>query len=118
MKDAVEYGKDTLTFEIVINSLKYNELDLKMKDKCSIEGLYVRGRPTTKNNHKKQRQVLIQWHNRDKTCFYRLKGGHLIKDCHKRIREEKNRSRDTDMESGEVAIVVKCDIGEVLVVSM
>ena len=44
--------EDTLTFEIAINSLKFKELDLKMKDKDSSKGQYVRGKLTTKSNHK------------------------------------------------------------------
>ncbi|KAL5569169.1 hypothetical protein UlMin_025744 [Ulmus minor] len=50
----MEYGRDTLTFEIVINSLRSKELDLKMKGKASSngEGLFVRGRPTAKKNYK------------------------------------------------------------------
>ncbi|KAL5565472.1 hypothetical protein UlMin_028636 [Ulmus minor] len=50
----MEYGRDTLTSEIVINSLRSKELDLKMKGKASSngEGLFVRGRPTAKKNYK------------------------------------------------------------------
>ncbi|KAL5576887.1 hypothetical protein UlMin_018586 [Ulmus minor] len=54
LKDAMEYGRDTLTSEIVINSLRSKELDLKMKGKASSngEGLFVRGRHTAKKNYK------------------------------------------------------------------
>ncbi|KAL5553358.1 hypothetical protein UlMin_040759 [Ulmus minor] len=54
LKDVMEYGRDTLTSEIVINSLRSKELDLKMKGKASSngEGLFVRGRPTAKKNYK------------------------------------------------------------------
>ncbi|KAL5569740.1 hypothetical protein UlMin_026315 [Ulmus minor] len=54
LKDAMEYGRDTLTSEIVINSLRSKELNLKMKGKASSngEGLFVRGRPTAKKNYK------------------------------------------------------------------
>ncbi|KAL5573220.1 hypothetical protein UlMin_022817 [Ulmus minor] len=54
LKDAIKYGRDTLTSEIVINSLRSKEFDLKMKGKASTngEGLFVRGRPTAKKNYK------------------------------------------------------------------
>ncbi|KAL5549287.1 hypothetical protein UlMin_004518 [Ulmus minor] len=50
----MEYGRDTLTSEIVINYLRSKELDLKMKGKASTNGewLFVRGRPTAKKNYK------------------------------------------------------------------
>ena len=52
LEDDMEHGRDTLTSEIVINSLRSTKLDLKMKGKVSTngEGLFVRRRPTAKKN--------------------------------------------------------------------
>ncbi|KAL5582021.1 hypothetical protein UlMin_014463 [Ulmus minor] len=93
LKDAMEYGRDTLTSEIVINSLRSKELDLKMKGKASSngEGLFVRGRPTAKKNYK---------------------------DCLKRIRDEKNNPKNYDSDNGEAAIAANnSNAGEVLAVT-
>ncbi|KAL5567516.1 hypothetical protein UlMin_024091 [Ulmus minor] len=94
LKDAMEYGRDTLTSEIIINSLRSKELDLKMKRKISTngEGLFVRGRRIAKKNQK---------------------GDYL-----KRIRDEKNNPKNYDSDNGEAAIAANnSNMGEVLVVS-
>ena len=56
--------------------------------------------------------------NDSRTCYYCLKGGHFIKDCHKRIRDEKNNPKNYDSDNGEAAIAANnSNMGEVLTVS-
>lgn len=58
VKSAIKYGRDELTLDIVIRSLKSKELDMRQYDKSSKYNsdrvLYIRGRSTKRYNHKNQ----------------------------------------------------------------
>ena len=45
--NAIEYGRDTLTKEIVINVIRAHDFKAKMREGSSGEGLFVRGRPVS-----------------------------------------------------------------------
>ena len=47
--NAIEYGRDTLTKEIVINAIRAHDFKAKMREGSSGEGLFVRGRLATQN---------------------------------------------------------------------
>ena len=46
--NVIEYGRDTLMKEIVINSIKSHDFKNKMKGNVNGEGFYVRGRNPNK----------------------------------------------------------------------
>ena len=47
IKNAIKYGRESLTFETIVNALKSRDLELKNETKG--EGLITRGRTPTKN---------------------------------------------------------------------
>ena len=51
IKNAIKYGRNSLTYEVVVNALKSRDLKLKSETKDRGEGLTVRGRtPNRKGN--------------------------------------------------------------------
>ncbi|KAL2465401.1 Reverse transcriptase Ty1/copia-type domain-containing protein [Abeliophyllum distichum] len=52
VRNAIEYGRDSLTTEIVVNSLRTKNLDIQQQNLNSVkgEGLNVRGRSLTRQN--------------------------------------------------------------------
>lgn len=113
VKSAIKYGRDTLTPDIVINSLRSKELELKVdrigKD---FESLSVRGRPMTRqvsgqnyqennyNNFKRNGKGRSRSKSRseNRKCYGCGKTGHFIKDCYKK----KNEHRETRVDEGNV----------------
>ena len=47
--NTIEYGKDTLTKEIVINTIRAHDFKANMREGSSGEGMFVRRRHTTRN---------------------------------------------------------------------
>ena len=123
IKNAIKYGRESLTYEVVVNALKSRDLELESETKDRGEGLTVRGRTPNRNgnqnhnwnknksNSKSRSKSVI----RGRKCYYCHKEGHYIKDCFMKQREEKAKTQ-TD---GDLAIVSNnSDNGEVLAVSL
>ena len=97
VKSAIKYGRDSITLDIVVNSLKSKELDLKQSagGKESGEVMHVRDRPQGRSNVQKNASFgdskkdshFVK--NRSKSrsnvrkCFNCHEFGHVIKDCPK-----------------------------------
>ena len=54
INNAIKYGKESLTFEVIVNTLKSKDLELKVETKEKREVLSVRGRISNGNWNKKQ----------------------------------------------------------------
>ncbi|KAL2512555.1 CCHC-type domain-containing protein [Abeliophyllum distichum] len=115
VKNAIKYGRDTLTQDIVINSLRSKDMELKIEkaDSSNSESLYVSGRSQTRqngsyegqssqgsgnSNYKKKNRGKSRSRSksksRNKKCYGCGKTGHFIKDCHKRKNDLKEKLVD------------------------
>lgn len=105
VKNAIEYGRETLTTDVIINALRNKELELKCDRKESINGENLMAKTKTnlktmnfikKPGHKKKvnPQDKMKMKTKGKKCYYCLNEGHFIKNCPKRISDFKNQSKD------------------------
>ncbi|KAL2505113.1 putative gag-pol polyprotein [Abeliophyllum distichum] len=131
VKTAIKYGRDTLTSDIVVNSLRSKDLELKTEkaDGSTFESLYVRGRSQNRqnggydsqqsqgsnNNYKKKNKVRSRSKSktRGKKCYGCGKSGHFIKDCYKRKNEQKDKMAD----EGNIVEPKEANIVDVYVVT-
>lgn len=85
IKCAIKYGRDTLSLDVVLNSLRSKELELRT-DKKDTEALYVKnkhnkGQTNKTNQHRRFNQKGNLNNSNDKqTCNYCHKEGHLKYD--------------------------------------
>jgi hypothetical protein len=100
VKSAIEYGRDTLTTEIIINALRTKELELKSDRKESSSGLnlMVKSKFNPRNNyankkfgHKKKGNQKDKMKIKGKNCFYCQEERHFIRDCPKRLSDNRNK---------------------------
>ena len=104
VKNAIKYGRDTLTLEIVIDSLRSKEMELK-HEKRHGELHMIRGRSQSKNQeggNKKKGRSRFKSKNRGKgkKCYGCGKIGHFIKDWY--AKKNKNKENSKDQEEGNV----------------
>lgn len=90
VKSAIQYERETLIIEIIINALNNKELELKSKRKEYVnrENLIVKSKfnPKIGNSNKKigyKEKENFRGKMNDKKCFY-CQEGHFIKDLSKR----------------------------------
>ena len=121
IKNAIKYGRESLTFEVVVNALKSRDLELKVETKERGEGLSVRGRTSNRSLNQKQngnKRSKSRFRSKSRvrrTCYYCHKEGHYIKDCFKKQKDDKER-KPID---GDLAIVSnESENGEVLAVCL
>lgn len=109
VKDAIKYGRDTLTPDIVIDSLRSKELELKSeRGNSGHENLFARGRTLSRssgtqeshnnqgNNSRRKFKSRCRSKSRTRTkkCYGCGKSGHFIKDCYKKKNEQKQKGVD------------------------
>ena len=118
IKNAIKYGRESLTFETVVNALKSRDLELKNETKG--EGLITKGRTPTrnwnqnngnKNNFRSKSRSKSK--ARGKKCYYCQKEGHFIRECFKKKMNDKEKPKS----DGDLVVVLgDFDNGEVLAV--
>lgn len=94
VKNAIEYGRDTLTLEIVIDSLKSKEMELRSERKYG-EIHMMRGGPQFRNQEggsKKKGKSKTQ--GKGKKCYSFGKIKNFIKDCYAEKVKQKKNERD------------------------
>ncbi|KAL2493081.1 Integrase catalytic domain-containing protein [Abeliophyllum distichum] len=104
LKNALEYGRDNLTTDIIISALKNRDLEIKSENRENLRGetLIVKGKNFNKSNfHQKgnqtegkrkvQNKEKIKNNPKGKKCYFCGKTGHFIKDCFKRQNELKEK---------------------------
>ncbi|KAL2487396.1 Uncharacterized protein Adt_32152 [Abeliophyllum distichum] len=117
VKNVIKYGRETLTPDIVIDSLKSKERELKFEknERKNGEIHFVRGRPQSRGGNgsgggggqnsggnRKDRNRSKSWDKaKGNKCYGCGKLGHFISDCYK----EKNKQRD-QRENNETNVVV------------
>ena len=106
IKNAIKYGRDSLTFETVVSALKSRDLELRNETKG--EGLITRGRTPTRNwnqNNGNKSNLRNKSRSKSKTrgkkCYYCQREGHFIKDCFKKKKDDKEKPKS----DGDLAIV-------------
>ena len=119
IKNAIKYGRESLTFETIVNALKSRDLELKNETKG--EGLITRGRTPTKNwnqnngNKNNFRSKLIsKSKTRCKKCYYCQKEGHFIGDCFNKKKDDKEKPK---FDGGLAVVLGDFDNGEVFTIS-
>ena len=119
IKNAIKYGRDSLTFETVVSALKSRDLELRNETKG--EGLITRGRTPTRNwnqNNGNKNNLRNKSRSKSKTrgkkCYYCQREGHFIKDCFKKKKDDKEKPKS----DGDLAVVSNdFENGDVLAVS-
>ncbi|KAL2534001.1 DNA polymerase zeta catalytic subunit-like [Abeliophyllum distichum] len=132
VKNAIKYGRDTLTPEIVIDSLRSKEMEMKAEkhDKKSGEIHMMRSRTqfrqtsspdyqssgeSSNNGGKKKGKSWSRSKSRvnAKKCYGCGNTGHFIKDCHKANNKQTGKGRDevnvmssSNSDQGEVYVLI------------
>lgn len=123
IRNALEYGGQDLTVDIIISSLSNRELELKVESKDSRYGkdLHIkekqnqnkknamcnfnshkRGKPQNSKFRDKNRNQ-VKSKNQIRKCYYCGKTGYLIKNCFKKLSDTKEKQNF----NGSTAIVCK-----------
>ncbi|KAL2526103.1 Uncharacterized protein Adt_11157 [Abeliophyllum distichum] len=133
VKNAIKYGRETLTPDIVIDSLKSKERELRFEknERKNGEIYFVRGRrqsgdgsggggeQNSGSNRKSRSRYKSHGRVKGKKCYGCRKIGHFISECYK----EKNKQREEDQretnvvtssdESSEVYMLLKFELAEI-----
>ena len=113
--NAIEYGRDTLTKEIVINAIRAHDFKAKMREASSREGMFVRGRHATRNGSNNYGNYRDKSKREDKAMEDRIPNRNLEesnvttairranfkRDCKKVLRDEKGKGH---INNGEASI--------------
>lgn len=117
IKVALEYGRDELTTDLIINALRNKALEIKFETKNNYSGdtLLAKGKGFSKPSYqsKNLNENKNKWNEnaksknkaKGKKCFYCGKLGHFIKDCYKK----KNKLKEKKVEGGNAALVFNKD---------
>ena len=111
--NAIEYGKRYTNQRNLIKPIRARDFKAKMREGSSREGLFVRGRPATRNgsnnygNYWDKSKGRGQSHGRShskskfggKRCYYYNKESHFKRDCKKMLRDEKGRGHTENREA-------------------
>ncbi|XP_060667888.1 probable leucine-rich repeat receptor-like protein kinase At1g35710 [Ziziphus jujuba] len=98
VKNAIKYGRDSLSLDIVVNFLKSRNIELNFESKS--EGLSARGRSATSNSGSIDFKGKSQDHSRSKSrtrgrkCYYCKKECHIMKFCYKKKRDDKSKNHE------------------------
>ena len=121
-RDTILYSRDTLTLDEVYDALFSKEKMHKLVGSSDnmAEGLVARGRQQERysgsNNRGRSKSK-----NKDKTCKYCKKKGHIIDECYKLQNKNKrageDHKRNKPEKSGEADVAEKYNDGELLVAS-
>lgn len=84
VKNAMKYGRESITTDAIISALRTKELELQVikKEQPNAEGLFVKGK--NKPNQSKGGKQQTNEEHKPKTklmCNYYKKQGHLMRDC-------------------------------------
>lgn len=130
VKSAIKYGRDTLTPEVVINSIRSKELELKTERQGKeFEILFMRGRQPNRqynnypnqNHSRNNNRTKFRSKSRSKSksrnnrkCYSCGKLGHYIKNCHnkkietnKKKVDEGNVVEPTELNTVDVYVVAQ-----------
>lgn len=104
IKIALEYGREDLTIDIIINALRNKALEIKLEAKDNGDTLMIRGKGHSKPSYhfKGFNENKSRWGDKNKSknaakgkkYFHCGKLGHFIKDCYKKKNEMKERKSD------------------------
>ena len=112
IKNVIKYGRDTLTPEIIIDSLRSKEMELK-SEKRHGEVHMIRGRSQSRGHErggKKKGRSRSKFKAKGKgKCFGCEKIGHYIKDCY----AEKGKEKEKLKEQEKANVVTSYDPSEV-----
>lgn len=83
VRSAMKYGRDNVTVELVMSSLRTKELELKqVESKSEDKVMHVRGR-NSGNKHASESSKSKKWSKDTRRCYNCGEVGHYIKDCPK-----------------------------------
>lgn len=112
VKNAIKYSRDTLTPEIVINSLRSKEFELRSERKYG-EVHMIRGRPKFKNQEESSKKwkgrSKFKTQGKGKKCYGCGKIEHFIKDCY----VEKGKQKENEKDHAETNVVTSYDPSKV-----
>lgn len=125
VKNAIKYGRDTLTPEIVIDSLRSKDMKLKSEKRYG-EVHLMRGRSQIRGHEgggKKKGRSRSKSKTKGKgkgKCFGCGKTGHYIKDCYAEKNKQKEKLKDqeeansiTSFNPSEVYMLIDSNIAEI-----
>ncbi|KAG6433809.1 hypothetical protein SASPL_105426 [Salvia splendens] len=118
-RDTMIYGKDTISYSSVKSALKSKEqIDRDITGESSsgqAEGLFVRGRPESKDFENRSKGKSKSKHA-NKKCNYCKKKGHIKADCFKLKNKEKNNINQNN-NTGEASVAADESDGTVFIAS-
>ena len=120
-RDTILYSRDSLTLDEVYDALFSKEkMDkLVVGSETKAEGLVARGRPQERNSGGDGRGRSKSRNNKDKTCRYCKKKGHILPECYKLQNKNKrageNQKGKQPEKSGEAEFAKDHSDGELLV---
>ncbi|KAH6764388.1 hypothetical protein C2S51_015637 [Perilla frutescens var. frutescens] len=122
VKSVIRYGRNVVTYDIVVNGLKSKELDMKhgssSSSKNSGEIMHVRGRTTerSKPNHASdKKKPRSKFRNGNRKCYKCNESGHYANKCDKPKKFKKK--GDNSSENHANLVVGSENYGDVLMVS-
>jgi len=98
VKNVIKYGRDTLTLEIVIDSLRSKEMELKHEKRHGEVHMMI-GRSQSKNQegggkNKGRSRSKSKNRGKGKKCYGCGKIGHFFKNCYTKKNKNKEKGRD------------------------